>query len=540
MSSLPPVADPTASLPPSANDRSKAPILPPQATIAPAPTSEPLVTTHVPTPVPVAPAPEATAAALAAAAAAVPQANDAASVGSELAAPEVVPPPKATKGSKKKKNQVTVTMATAQAPQSGGQGAQGENTGRWTAEEHRLFLQGLELHGKGWKKIAGLIKSRTVVQIRTHAQKYFQKLAKAKQNGEEGEILMDARGGATSIPSVTTTVAQTNKRRKQTSGTKRKAIQSVVASAQREAKRNAIDESFHGITTVAPVLSPYVLPVANPMETEPTSQGTGSAVPSITTHNGTISGPALEDSLYVYFCGRDICLSFSGTCSSPHAQFHLAPNRFRFLTPTPVVTQQANVNEVARQAGANPITLPVDNPNVTPSLGETSPTGVSDFNMYSSWTDSKDTPSWYAKGSDVDALLDVADSLEWLVDTGDLNETYSEAANAIADEMPAPTPVNLAAAPHAAHHSASMNSLPRIDSTSDAAVPPLPSLFDGATEEPSTVNKKLSGLPSSHSMTNLDEHLQVFDTPIEEHDFVSTILDDNNGESSTSLAALAN
>ena len=53
-----------------------------------------------------------------------------------------------------------------------------ENTGRWTAEEHRLFLQGLELHGKGWKKIASLIRTRTVVQIRTHAQKYFQKLAK--------------------------------------------------------------------------------------------------------------------------------------------------------------------------------------------------------------------------------------------------------------------------------------------------------------------------------------------------------------------------
>ena len=211
------------------------------------------------------------------------------------------------------------------------------------------------------------------------------------------------------------------------------------------------------------------------------------------------------------------------------------------MTPTPVVSQQANVNEVARQAGANPITLPADNPNVTPALGETSPTGVSDFNMYSSWTDSKDTPSWYTKGSDVDALLDVADSLEWLVDTGDLNETYAEAANTIAEEgMPAPTPVHVAPAQHVAHHSASMNSLPRIDSTADAAVPPLPSLFDGATEEP-TASKKLSGLPSSHSMTNLDEHLQVFDTPIEEHDFVSTILDDNhNGESSTSLAALAN
>ena len=54
--------------------------------------------------------------------------------------------------------------------------------GRWTREEHNLFLRGLELHGKGWKKIAALIKSRTVVQIRTHAQKYFLKMHKARQD----------------------------------------------------------------------------------------------------------------------------------------------------------------------------------------------------------------------------------------------------------------------------------------------------------------------------------------------------------------------
>lgn len=45
------------------------------------------------------------------------------------------------------------------------------------------------MHGKGWKKIAKLIKTRTVVQIRTHAQKYFQKLAKAKKNGHHGDML---------------------------------------------------------------------------------------------------------------------------------------------------------------------------------------------------------------------------------------------------------------------------------------------------------------------------------------------------------------
>ena len=208
-----------------------------------------------------------------------------------------------SKPSKKKKSsaQVTVTMATAATAQSGLPGIQGENTGRWTAEEHRLFLQGLELHGKGWKKIASLIKSRTVVQIRTHAQKYFQKLAKAKQNGEEGEILMEGRGGTAAVPSITTSAAQTNKRRKQTSGTKRKAIQSVVASAQRNGKKQ-VTGSDGMVPSVAPALAPYILPpphVVNPAET---SAAAGMHVPSITTAHGTISGAALEDSLYVLFC----------------------------------------------------------------------------------------------------------------------------------------------------------------------------------------------------------------------------------------------
>jgi len=55
--------------------------------------------------------------------------------------------------------------------------------GRWKTEEHDLFLQGLNLYGKEWKKIAALVKTRTVVQIRTHAQKYFQKLSKSSSCG---------------------------------------------------------------------------------------------------------------------------------------------------------------------------------------------------------------------------------------------------------------------------------------------------------------------------------------------------------------------
>jgi SHAQKYF class myb-like DNA-binding protein len=60
-----------------------------------------------------------------------------------------------------------------------------EHTGRWTKEEHEAFLSALKMYGKEWKKVAAKVKTRTVVQTRTHAQKYFQKLAKAMEGKED-------------------------------------------------------------------------------------------------------------------------------------------------------------------------------------------------------------------------------------------------------------------------------------------------------------------------------------------------------------------
>lgn len=51
-----------------------------------------------------------------------------------------------------------------------------ESAGRWTPEEQKLFLDGLMMYGKDWKRMAPLIKTRSLVQIRTHAQKVFKKL----------------------------------------------------------------------------------------------------------------------------------------------------------------------------------------------------------------------------------------------------------------------------------------------------------------------------------------------------------------------------
>lgn len=54
------------------------------------------------------------------------------------------------------------------------------NKGKWTEEEHQLFLQGMEKYGRGsWSYIASeLVKTRTQLQVRSHAQKHFAKLAR--------------------------------------------------------------------------------------------------------------------------------------------------------------------------------------------------------------------------------------------------------------------------------------------------------------------------------------------------------------------------
>ena len=72
-----------------------------------------------------------------------------------------------------------------------------EHTGRWTKEEHESFLSALQMYGKEWKRVAARVKTRTVVQTRTHAQKYFQKLQKViKTTGGSEGLDGDAMFGA--------------------------------------------------------------------------------------------------------------------------------------------------------------------------------------------------------------------------------------------------------------------------------------------------------------------------------------------------------
>ncbi|KAI5077685.1 hypothetical protein GOP47_0007509 [Adiantum capillus-veneris] len=68
---------------------------------------------------------------------------------------------------------------------------------RWTEDEHQKFLDALKSHGRAWRRIEEHIGTKTAVQIRSHAQKFFSKL---EREASLGGSLATAGSGEIEIP----------------------------------------------------------------------------------------------------------------------------------------------------------------------------------------------------------------------------------------------------------------------------------------------------------------------------------------------------
>lgn len=135
-----------------------------------------------------------------------------------------------------------------------------DNTGRWTSEEHEAFVSAYQMYGKDWKKVAAVVKTRSIIQTRTHAQKYILKLQK-KAASSNGRYDLGSFSLSTSQKSDHTLQKKVSAafRAAEESGPTRSMGWSVSSSTQKAEKRGPKKTPQHVKSAVSKKAAPTVL-----------------------------------------------------------------------------------------------------------------------------------------------------------------------------------------------------------------------------------------------------------------------------------------
>jgi len=145
-----------------------------------------------------------------------------------------------------------------------------------------------------------------------------------------------------------------------------------------------------------------------------------------TAAHGTLPQAALEDALFRMLTPAPSCGNPPPPCPSatPPAAVASAVQSSggMGLPPDPLAVK------LPLQAGAVAYPPPNSAPYGLSYGSNASPTCVTTDLLLPPWVDAKCPPTWYDDGGDIDALLEDAGCLDWLADTGDLQEDYPHAA----------------------------------------------------------------------------------------------------------------